>query len=328
MAKAKRTTTTDLDDFCALLTEKVLALIDDDTNPFRLPWRVAQQGPDRNPATPTVYSGRNAAMLFFTRHALGWSPIWLSFNQAKALGLWLPKGAKSTKIVCPTPYLVDQKDEHGQPIRDEEGKPIQTTIPRFKARPIHNLSSFEDCEIKEQLLAQWCNLDHLGTPPDVMPEAEEVLSSWEVPVRWGSDGAAYSPSNDTILMPSRQQFRTAPGLYAAWAHEACHSTGHASRLNREGVAGCHPFRSPEYAQEELIAEAGAMLVGLQLGIGSEHDAEMDNHIAYLRNWSSLLRDKPQALADAFSDGQKAADLICPVPAKDAAPTETLAMAAA
>lgn len=94
---------------------------------------------------------------------------------------------------------------------------------------------------------------------------------------------------------------------ATYAHEAIHSTGHASRLHRdlEGRLGC-----PRYAREELIAELGSVLLGQRLEIG----CDLVNHAAYLAHWAQLLKESPRVLFQVLSAARQAADLIAPEPA--------------
>ena len=51
-----------------------------------------------------------------------------------------------------------------------------------------------------------------------------------MPVVHGSERACYLPAADRIVLPARCAFHSAGAYYATWAHEAVHSTGHASRL--------------------------------------------------------------------------------------------------
>ena len=46
--------------------------------------------------------------------------------------------------------------------------------------------------------------------------------------------AYYNPAEDFIHMPPIATFHSAAGYYATLAHEACHATGHTSRLDRLG----------------------------------------------------------------------------------------------
>jgi antirestriction protein ArdC len=92
-------------------------------------------------------------------------------------------------------------------------------------------------------------------------------------------------------------------------HEAVHSTGYATRLNRNLKSH---FGSAEYAYEELIAELGSLIVTLTLGGEFKPDLvaeENANNVAYLQSWLKACKDKDKALNKAFGDAQKAADYI-------------------
>lgn len=103
-------------------------------------------------------------------------------------------------------------------------------------------------------------------------------------------------------------------VIATACHEAIHSTGHESRLQRDlgGRMGC-----PRYAREELIAELGSVLLGQRLEIG----CDLANHAAYLEHWISLLRESPRVLFQVLSAAWQAADLIAPE-APNAGPERT------
>ena len=88
-----------------------------------------------------------------------------------------------------------------------------------------------------------------------------------MPTTWAGDRAFYSPASDKITMPARDKFSSAAGLYATWAHEQAHSTGHSSRLARDFSGG---FGSTTYAREELVAELAAFLICNRLQIPSMH----------------------------------------------------------
>jgi antirestriction protein ArdC len=145
--------------------------------------------------------------------------------------------------------------------------------------------------------------------PARLAAAEAVLSIWPVPVSHGGERACYSPASDRIQLPDRSAFHSAAALYATWAHEAIHSTGHSSRLARDlsGGMGAEGDGGRACAREELVAELGAVLLGDRLEIGSA----MANHAAYLGHWIELLRESPRVLLQMLSDARRAADLIFP-----------------
>jgi hypothetical protein len=96
--------------------------------------------------------------------------------------------------------------------------------------------------------------------------------------------------------------------YAVLLHEACHSTGHATRLGRD-ITGRPGDGSFAYEKEELIAETGStFLTQSLLGVGANSES-IKRTAAYLESWKSLILDDPKALFSAFSAAEKAADWV-------------------
>lgn len=115
--------------------------------------------------------------------------------------------------------------------------------------------------------------------------------------------AYYSPSTDTIQMPSKAQFPDAATYYGTLFHELAHWTGHETRENRK--LGSR-FGSDRYAFEELVAElASAMLSGIT-GVDA---TPREDHAIYLNNWIACLKDDPKAIQRAASLAEKAAQFI-------------------
>src|SRR5580704_18512488 len=98
--------------------------------------------------------------------------------------------------------------------------------------------------------------------------------------------ASYCPSTDTVAMPARSAFLAAEEYYSTLFHEITHSTGHPSRLGREGILNHNPFGSDDYSKEELVAEMGAAML---CGVAGIESHTIDNSAAYLQSWISRLR---------------------------------------
>ncbi len=96
-------------------------------------------------------------------------------------------------------------------------------------------------------------------------------------------------------------------------HEAVHSTGHKSRLNRPGVAELVAKGGHEYSKEELVAEIGAAMLCGQAGIEQE---TLDNSTAYIQSWLEALQGDNRMIVQAASAAQKAADYILGVTGQD------------
>jgi antirestriction protein ArdC len=126
-------------------------------------------------------------------------------------------------------------------------------------------------------------------------------------------------------MPSRGLFHSSEEFYSMLFHELAHSTGHQSRVGREGFENPVQFGSDSYSKEELVAECtAAMLCGVT-GIGIR---TLDNSAAYLKTWIARLKSDSKLIVQAASAAQKAADYIRNTDAKPVETTaETLAIAA-
>jgi antirestriction protein ArdC len=103
------------------------------------------------------------------------------------------------------------------------------------------------------------------------------------------------------------QFESPEAYYSTLFHELTHSTGHVTRLNREGIAGEIERGSEAYAREELIAEMGASFLCAHTGI--DREAVTENSAAYLAGWMKRLQDDNKLVLKAAAGAQKAADYL-------------------
>ena len=126
------------------------------------------------------------------------------------------------------------------------------------------------------------------------------------PRREQSDRAWYRPSSDTVGMPSLPLFNSAEEYYSTLFHELAHSTGHQSRIGREGIEQLNTFGSESYSKEELVAEMGAAML---CGVTGIAPTTISNSAAYLNSWIERLRGDSQLIISAASAAQKAADYI-------------------
>jgi antirestriction protein ArdC len=134
------------------------------------------------------------------------------------------------------------------------------------------------------------------------------------------DGKAwYRPSTDVVGIPSRNAFNAAEVYYATLFHELTHSTGHPSRIGREGIEDLNTFGSESYSKEELVAEMGAAML---CGVTGIEPATIDNSAAYLKCWIDALRGDSKLIISAASAAQKAADYILNATAKPENSDET------
>ena len=61
-----------------------------------------------------------------------------------------------------------------------------------------------------------------------------------------------------------------------------------------------------YAFEELVAEIGSALLGLDLGVSM---TIREDHASYLASWQAAIGDDPAILVQAASQAEKAIDYL-------------------
>ena len=300
------------------LCSELVQLLEAGVNPWRRDWASSgQQGQHRNLLTGANYRGSNPAVLEMYSACRGFTlPLWLGGAQAKAKG-WFPrKGSKGCYVLRPQLNKRELEDENGKPLLQPNGEPSVAAWVSYKPACVFNVADLvggtEEARQALQDAIAAATAGAVITPePDRLATAEAVLGAWPVSTTWAGDRACYSPAADQITMPARASFNTASGLYATWAHEQAHSTGHNSRLARDLSGG---FGSQQYAREELVAELAAFLICNRLQIAS--DAQ--NHAAYLGHWASVLKEGHKVLFKVLSDATKASNAICgPEVAEDA-----------
>ena len=292
------------------LTQHLINLLHQNINPWHRDWTTFfGKGPHRNLDSGHEYSGSNPAILeLWTALRCYSHPLWIGVGQAKKNN-WLPrKGSKGCAIMLPVTITYSKRDEDGNELKDADGNPIKGCFGTFKYSKIFNVQDIqgitEEAEAKlQEKIRLECESFVPLEPTARLEGAERVLGAWSVPTTWSGNKAFYSPSEDRITMPPVDQFHTSEGMYATWAHEQIHSTGHKSRLDRAMGGG---FDSVTYAREELVAELGAYLVCNRLQIRSD----VINHAAYLKHWIQVLKESPDALRKALADASRAANLIC------------------
>lgn len=172
-----------------------------------------------------------------------------------------------------------------------------TILKRFKSEPIKDEVGMYKNEAFDNLLKE---------------------QSWVCPIEYEkfNESAFYSPKRDQIVVPSKKQFnisntpedvfKDGMEFYGTTIHEMAHSTGHESRLGRNGIVKIDQFGSDQYAKEELVAELTSALIGNAMGFDSRI---RENNIAYLQNWIGSLKKDPKFLKSVMSDVNKSSKMV-------------------
>jgi antirestriction protein ArdC len=263
----------------ALITDKVLEALDKGTVPWRKPWA----GEPTSLQTGKVYRGINYLLLGCAPYG---SPFWATYKQAQQRGGQVRKGEKSWPCVF-WKWLEREGDD---------GKARRFPLLRFYR--VFNSEQCDGLELPEMAAATRENapIDAAETIWANMPQRPAVV---------GSARACYSPQADNIGMPAREMFDASESYYSVLFHEATHSTGHESRLDRDTVRDS-AFGTHDYSKEELVAEMGAAFLCGHAGIDG---ATLEQSAAYIDGWRRKISKDPKLVVDAAAKAQKAADFI-------------------
>jgi len=225
------------------------------------------------------------------------SPYWLTFNQAKQLGGHVKQGEHSTLVTFwkRSPYKVKDK-ETGE---DETRNGFLLRYYR-----VFNLCQTEGIADK---LGLSVTAESGSNRVPALDQCEKIVAEMPLaPKREQSFAAWYRPLTDTVGMPNRDTFHSSEEYYSTLFHELAHSTGHPSRVGRDGIENVNSFASESYSKEELIAEMSSAFLCGAAGISP---VVIQNSASYLQSWISRLKGDARLLISAASHAQKAADYI-------------------
>src|SRR6516225_5280563 len=270
-----------------IVTEQIIRQLEQGVAPWRKPWRTELPV---NLVSSKPYRGLNVFLLGSQGYG---SRYWLKLNQAAKLGGYIRKGERCSLVTFW--HMGEEKI-----IRDADGKERKSKPFLLRYYRVFNVEQTEGIADK---------LGLTGASPRVadLEQCEAIVSGMpNPPRREQSSRAWYQPSIDTVGMPSKSLFSSGEEYYSTLFHELTHSTGHGTRVGREGIEQLNTFGSESYSKEELVAEMGAaMLCGLT-GLAPK---TLENSAAYLQSWLSVLKSDWRMVVTAASAAQKAVDYI-------------------
>ena len=272
-----------------MVTERIIAELEKGIIPWEKTWTGVRDGAF-NRITKRPYSLINQMLL---QHRGEYA----TFKQWSDLGGHVRKGEKSEIVVFWK--ILEQID-----INEDTGEK----------------------ELKKIPLLRYYNVFHISQVDGVEPLAPEQLNDEVEPIEAGdkiiteyikrehlkfveckSNQAYYSPSNDTVVVPLKEQFQLINEWYNTTFHELSHSSGHKNRLNRLQTNAIASFGSEDYSREELTAEiSSATLMSIA---GIETPRTFRNSTAYIQNWLQVLRNDNKFIVSASSKAEKAVNYI-------------------
>ena len=259
-----------------------------------------------NAVTKAHYRGINAFWLSLVSMAQGYTdPRWVTMvqimdNDGKyhPKESWhLKKGSKAAYVEYWYPYDLKEK-------KAVTWKQYQDALKNGRTEAEFKLSSRYYAVFNAQNVEGMPPLEVKQVQPVPIDQLVQTLSqNMGVPVFTdGGDRAYYSPGRDEIHLPKPESFFSEYAFNSTALHELAHSTGHASRLNRDLSGG---FGSQAYAYEELVAEMCSAFMSADLAAEATPE-HIENHKAYIQSWIKAIREKPETLVKAIKDAQEAA----------------------
>ena len=278
------------------VTDRIITELEQGIIPWHRPWCGVRSGAISY-ATGKPYSLLNQFMLRPGEY--------ITFDQCRKAGGKVKKGAKAKMVVFWKWIEKTIDDGNGGIVRDSNGIPVCERIPFLR---YFNVFNIDDCDGIEP---RWKDkLPETNAQP--IEAAEHTLADYIAREHVGfrnerQNRAYYTPATDTITLPLFEQFPDPAEYYSTAFHEATHSTGHKSRLNRLSTGLDAAFGGESYSREELTAEIGSAYVMNSLGL--ETPGTFRNSAAYIQNWLQALRNDKRMIVSAASRAEKAAKLI-------------------
>ena len=229
-----------------MITNRIIAELEKGNIPWKRPWTGVRSGA-YNRITKKPYSIINQILLKY-------SGEYATFKQWSDLGGHIKKGEKSEIVVF---WKIYQKEE----TNEETGEKEVRKIPVLKYYNVFHISQVEGVEPLEVPFKE----------VEPIEEADKIITMYvnrehldfkELP----SNKAFYSPSNDRVVVPMKEQYENINEYYSTTFHELTHSTGHKNRLDRLETGAIASFGSETYSKEELVAEIGSASLMNMLGI--------------------------------------------------------------
>lgn len=312
-------------------TDKILSLIDQITNEdWEQGWEKGKHIINAAPESikERKYTGINTFALMLSQIANRYEvPVFMTFNQAKELGVQILPNSKGIPLMKANPYYWDKEKSTRVSPSDYEkmsetekenvimkyGTPTSFTV--FNISQTNLITANK--EKYDAIVSRF--QPYIPTEKDTEgmyknAELDRMVEKDEWECKFNKVGesnrAYYSVSGDYIIVPAKHQFRKGVNpfvegqeYYSTLIHEMAHSTGAENRLNREMKGG---KSTKDYAKEELVAELTSAFICQRLGFDKKI---LQNNAAYLKGWLRALRNDPQEIVSSMRNVNAASEMI-------------------
>ena len=269
-----------------MVTNRIIDQLSKGEIPWHKPWHGINSGA-YNRVSKKPYSLMNQMLLSHDGE-------YATYKQWQDMGGQVRKGEKAEIVVFWKMIKIEE---------EKDGETREKNIPMLRYYSVFHVSQVDGVE----------PLDIDAVEHEPIAEAEKIKTDYmeregiEIKEIFSND-AFYSPMGDFINIPSKEQYTDINEFYATLFHEAVHSSGAETRLNRfnknEKLA---KFGSEDYSKEELIAELGSAF--LMNSVGIETPKTFKNSAAYIQSWLKVLKNDPKMIVSAAGKAEKAAEFI-------------------
>jgi antirestriction protein ArdC len=280
-----RTTNEDKVSVYEIVTLRILDLMEEGTIPWNQPYCGGPSSMPKNLVSGKEYRGINRWLLY----GLFGSPYYLTLKQCLELGARVKREEFNKPSIVTYWNMVDSVDK-------ETGKKVRKAFLRYYR--VYNVDQCEGLKHSRLVVSDNGNVELLKPSAIVkgMPNCPMIRQD-------SPNSAYYVPSTDRVHIGTVKQFVSSEAYHATLFHELAHSTGHASRLDRD----LKPSVDKEkYSREELIAEFSSAFLCEISGISKP---VIKNSAAYIQHWKSFLSEDVGAVIHAASRAEKACDYI-------------------
>lgn len=272
-----------------MVTDRIIAELEKGNIPWRWqrPWTGVRSGA-YNRITKKPYSIINQMLL---KH----SGEYATFKQWTDMGGHIRKGEKSEIVVF---WKIFESKETNPDTGEIEIK----KIPLLRYYNVFHISQVEGVKPLEVPFKE----------VEPIEEAEKIITMYVEREHidfneCASNEAYYSPLQDKVVVPMKEQYNLVNEYYSTTFHELTHSTGHKNRLDRLETEAIASFGSEEYSKEELVAEIGSATLMNVTGI--ETPKTFKNSTAYIQGWLQVLKNDNKFIVSASSKAEKAVNFI-------------------
>ena len=270
-----------------MVTDRIINELSKGNIPWKKPWTGTQAGAF-NRISKKPYSLLNQMMLQHTGE-------YATFEQWKNLGGHVRKGEHSEIIVF---WKIFQKEEPNA----ETGQKEVHNIPMLRYYNVFHISQVDGVKPLKKPFKEVQPIESADSLIRTYVAREKIIFDECI-----SNQAFYSPSSDSIVVPTKLQYQNINEYYSTVFHELTHSTGHKSRLDRLKSGTNAAFGTETYSKEELVAEIGSASLMNILNI--ETTSTLRNSAAYIQSWIKVLQNDVKFIVSAASKAEKAVSYI-------------------